>query len=116
VASTKARKSWIAAATMAVVACLGELASHLVATDLHETLRPYVWIAWVVFAASVIIAVFSAVREARAETGEESPVRAGQETGRSVAVSGSVSGVVNTGDSNSIVQVSPEPADKRRHR
>lgn len=112
-ALTKARRTWITAAIIAVVACVGELASHLVATDLHEALRPYAWIPWVVFAVSVIIAVFAAIREARGETGDASPVRPAPETGRSVAVSGSVSGVVNTGASNSIVQVRPDPADKR---
>jgi hypothetical protein len=113
VALTKARKTWIAAAIIAVVSCLGELASHLVATDLHEALRPYAWIPWAVFAISLGFAVVTAIRESRAETGGGSPVQAAPETGRSVAVSGSVSGVVNTGDANSIVQVRPEPANKR---
>jgi hypothetical protein len=113
VALTKARKTWITAIIIAVVACMGELASHLVATDLHEVLKPYAWITWIVFALSVLIAVFAAIRETRGKTGDTSPVQAESKASRFVAVSGNVIGVVNTGDSNSIVQVRPEPADER---
>jgi hypothetical protein len=110
---TKTRKTWVATAVIALVAGLGEVATHLVASDLHEVLKPYAWIPWVVFGVSLIAAILTAVHEVRGKNAGHSSVALVPETSRSVAVSGSVSGVVNTGDSNSIVQVRKEHPENR---
>ena len=104
---TKTRKTWIAAAVIALVSCFGELATHLVANDMHEALKPYAWIPWVVFALSLVTAVLAAIQEVRGKRAA-SAVPLVPKMDRSLTVSGSVSGVVNTGDSNSIVQVRTE--------
>lgn len=107
----KTRNTWIAAAVIALVAGLGELATHLVANDLHEVLKPYAWIPWVAFGVSLIAAVSAAVHEVRGRSASASSVPLAPETGRSVVVSGSVSGVVNTGDSNSILNIKTNTTD-----
>ena len=97
------RHGWIIPAVVAIAAGIGGVASNLVATDLETTVGPYRWVVWSVFALSGVIAVAAALRESKATR----PPRTNfTTTDRSVNVEGDVSGIVTTGDSNTVVNAS----------
>jgi tetratricopeptide (TPR) repeat protein len=103
----KARRTWLIPGFVALVLFVGGVASNLVASDLEPIIKPYRRWVWVVFAVALIVAVITAIVDARGS--DESPtigqtriVNASAE--RSVAIGDKVEGsTIITGTAGDIV-------------
>jgi hypothetical protein len=109
VVSRNVRRTWITASIVVLCSGLGELAIHLLASNIHEAMKPYTWVPWVALAVSVPVAVVAAVKDAQRTSAESQSSTLSAK--RSVVVSGDANGVINTGDSNSITLAQSDRGD-----
>ena len=59
------RRAWLIPGLVAAILFIGAVASNLIASDLETTLKPYRRWVWLMFAIALIVAVATAIVEAR---------------------------------------------------
>ena len=100
------RRTWLIPGLVAAILFVGAVASNLVASDLETTLKPYRPWVWGMAAIALVVAVATAIVEARRRDGSPVSDAAAQETRivnaqgeRSVAIGGNVeNSTIATGD------------------
>lgn len=105
--TTQSRRAWLAAAVLAFLLFLGNVAVEVLGDDLKERLKPYRFWVWLVLLISLVVTIIGAVREAKKIGGQEggSPDGIPNKGGRNIHTGRDVIGSTQiTGDSNTVNQ------------